>query len=450
MRCPKKCSLSLLVTAIAINFSMSAGLFAQNAQVQAALNRFSNNAAQREAVRAIAIICPTSGRANPRFQQDCNSLVGAAIAGNGAVRDALAALVADQTPVAANRAFLAGASDLLSARVSGGFGKMGGGSGLMGLSEFSTHTSNKSPGWNLAADEGAGFGPWSLFGSIESAQIDRNASADQDGFDSSAFGVLVGLDRSVGENGVFGGAFRYRKTSADYTGGSGELDQRDLIGDVYLSLRGQSPWYFTALGSIGKRSSDQTRRANYTIDASTSVAQSYFSDFDTDLLSGALTLGYQANFDAFNLDPYLQLEYARQEVDGYDERASNAAGNGAGWAVQVADVVGSSTNASVGANASWAISGSNGVYQPFLGLRWTQVIDSQENNVGLRYLGDIGAARETFFAGTDEEDRSYGTLLLGLSAQFAQGVGGFLRLSRHFGESRYDNTSAQLGFRFEF
>ena len=376
--------------------------------------------------------------------------MGAAFAGNGAVRDALSALVADQTPVAANRALLAGAGDLLSARVSGSFGKIGGGAGLMSMSEFSASQQTMSSGWNLAAGEGAAFGPWSLFGSIESSQIDRDASVDQDGFDSSAFGVLLGIDRSVGDNGVFGGAFRYRKTSADYTSGSGEVDQRDLIGDIYISLRGQSPWYFTALGSKGKRSSDQTRRANYTIDASTSVAQSYFSDFDTDLLSGALTLGYQANFDSFNLDPYLQLEYARQKVDGYDERASNGSENGAGWAVQVADVTGSSTNASIGANASWAISGSNGVYQPFLGLRWTQVIDSQEDNVGLRYLGDIGATRETFFAGTDEEDRSYGTLMLGLSAQFAEGVGGFLRLSRHFSESRYDNTGAQLGFRVEF
>jgi len=449
MRRPMQFQLRFIVSILAIYFSMSSNLFAQNAQVLAALNRFSNNATQREASRAIAIICPTAGRASARFQQDCNSLVGAAFAGNGAVRDALTALVADQTPLAANRALLAAAGDLLSARVSGGFGKIGGGSALTGMSGSSTHVNRTNPGWDFA-NEAAGFGPFSLFGSVESTQIDREASANQDGFDSSTFGVLLGLDRSVGTNGVFGGAFRYRKTSADYTGGSGELDQRDLIGDVYLSLRGQSPWYFTALGSVGQRSSDQTRRANYAINANTAVAQSYFSDFGTNLLSGALTLGYQANFDAFNLDPYLQLEYARQEVDGYDERAANEAGNGAGWALQVADLTGSSTSASIGTNASWAISASNGVYQPFLGLRWTQVLDADENNVGLRYLGDIGPTRETFFASTDEEDRSYGSLMLGLSAQFADGVAGFLRVSRHFGESRYDNTGVQLGFRAEF
>ena len=441
----KKFSFSLTAITIAIGFSMSSNVFAQNAQVQAALNQFANNATQREAIRAIAIICPTAGRASQRFQQDCNSLVGAAFAGNGNVRRALAALVADQTPVAANRAFLAGAGEILSARISGGFGKMGG-PGLMGM----TSMSNQNSGWNFAADEGTSFGPWSLFGSVENAQIDRDASANQDGFDSSAYGALVGIDRRVGDNGVFGGAFRYRKTSADYTSDSGELDQRDLIGDVYLSLRGQSPWYFTALGSVGKRNSDQTRRANYTVDATTTVSQSYLSSFDTNLLSGALTLGYQANFDAFNLDPYFQLEYARQKVDGYDERASNTSGNGAGWAVQVADVTGSTSSASIGTNASWAISGSNGVYQPFIGLRWTQVIDSQTDNVGLRYLGDVGPRRETFFATADREDRNYGTLMLGLSAQFADGIAGFIRLSRHFSESRYSNTGAQLGFRVEF
>jgi len=449
MHCPKRLTLSLIAGALAMNFSMSSSVYAQNAQVQAALNQFADTATQREAARAIAIVCPTSGRASPRFQQDCNSLVGAAFAGNGAVRSALAALVADQTPLAANRAFLAGAGEILSSRLSGGFGKIGGGPGLMGGLVGKSGLSTQGPGWNFAADDGAGFGVWSLFGSVESSQIDRDASADQDGFDSSAVGLLLGIDRRVGDNGVFGGAFRYRKTSADYTGGSGEVDQRDLIGDVYLSLRGQSPWYFNALGSVGTRKSDQTRRANYAINANTVVAQSYFSDFDTSLFSGALTLGYQANFDAFNLDPYLQLEYARQKVDGYDERASNTSGNGAGWAVQVADVTGSTSSASIGTNASWAISGSNGVYQPFIGLRWTQVIDSQENSVGLRYLGDIGSTRETFFAATNKEDRNYGSLMLGLSAQFADGVAGFIRMSRHFSESRYSNTGAQLGFRIE-
>ncbi len=434
--------IALTASAIAVNLSLTSFVFAQNADVLAALNRFTRTDTQRETARVIAIVCPTAGRASARFQQDCNSLVGAAFQNNAAIPGALASLVADQTPLAANRALIAGAADLLSSRSSGSFGKIGGGNGLMAFSA-------QTPGWNFANGDGP-MGDWAIFGSIESGQIERDASANQDGFDSSVRGILLGIDRSVGASGVIGGALRYRKTDSDFSGGSGKVDQRDLIGDVYLSLRNQSPWYFTALGSFGSRSSDQVRNTNYTLDAATVIAQSYAADFDTSLFSGALTLGYQANFDAFNLDPYLQLEYARQKVDGYDERALNATGNGAGWAVQVADLTGSTSTGSLGVNGNWAISGSNGVYQPFFGLRWTQVIDSTENGVTLRFLGDTAATRATFIAGTDKEDRSYGTLMLGLSAQFADGVGGFLRLSRHFSEARYSNTGVQLGFRVEF
>jgi uncharacterized protein with beta-barrel porin domain len=300
-------------------FASISSAYAQNAQVLAALNRFSNNNTQRETARAIAILCPASGRLNDRLQQDCNALVGAAFRDNQGVRGALAQLAADQTPLAANRAQLASAADVLSARSADFSGKIGG--GLMANGPYTL-------GWNFAMSD-AGFGPWAFFGTVEARNVDRDASDNQDGFNGDGYGITLGLDRRISDAGVIGAALRYRKNSQDYTGASGKLDQRDISGDVYFSLNGESPWYVNAIASIGRRSSDQVRNTNYGLDSTTAVAQQFFSDFDTDLSSAAFTVGYQIHSDAVNFDPYFQLEYARQKVDGYDERAANPSANGA-------------------------------------------------------------------------------------------------------------------------
>lgn len=434
--CKKSTHLALL--SCAIGLSVAPVAMAQNAQVLNALNQFTRNNTQRETARAVAILCPAGGRLSDRLQQDCNSLVGSAFNGEGAVSTAISRLTADQTPLSANRAQLDDASATLNLRGGGFGGKIGGFSSAL-----------RSSGFSWQALDGDDAGAWSIFGSIDAGRVDRDASANQDGFDGDVLGLTLGIDRRLSSGSVIGAAFRYRKAEEDFTDSSGELDQRDLSADAYFVVLSESPWYFNGLVSVGKRDSDQTRNTVYTL-TSASVSQRFFSSFDTDLLSAALSLGYSGNTGSMSFDPYVQLEYARQEVDGYTEQASNPTAAGAGWAVSVDPLTGRSTLANVGINLQWAISSSNSVISPFVGLRWSHVISSQEDNVGLRFNGDISAVRERFFASTDEEDDGFGTFVLGLSAQFADGMAGFVRLNRNFAEDRFDRSGVQLGFRAEF
>lgn len=427
------CLLSLIS-----GLTLGSSAMAQNTQVLNTLNQFTRNNTQRETARAVAILCPAGGRLSNRLQQDCNALVGSAFSGESAVSTAISRLTADQTPLAANRAQLDDASATLNLRGSGFGGKIGGvGSSLRPASFV----------WqNLDANDG---GAWSVFGSIEAGRVDRDASANQDGFDGDVLGLTIGLDRRLGSGAVVGAALRYRKSEEDFTDSSGELDQKDLAADAYFVLQSESPWYLNGLVSVGKRDSDQARNTVYNLSSST-VSQRFFAGFDTDLLSAALSLGYSAHSGSMSVDPYVQLEYARQEVDGYTEQASNPTASGAGWAVSVDPLTGRSTIANVGVNVQWAISRSNGVVSPFVGLRWSQVLSSQEDDVGLRFNGDVSAVRERFFASTDDEDEGFGTFVLGISAQFADGFGGFVRLNRNFAEDRFDRSGLQVGFRAEF
>jgi uncharacterized protein with beta-barrel porin domain len=450
---------AMSVALAALGLFLTGSTLAQNAQVQSALNRFARTETQRETARAIAVICPPGNRLSTRLQQDCGALVGAAFAGDATVAGAFDQLVADQTPVAANRALMTSGQALLQSRIDAAFTKAGprsGGFHAQGAYSNKTQLGFDAhwPSANAADDD---FGQLGFFANLEFSDVARDASSNQDGFDSDGQELTLGLERRFGQAGasagVFGAALRYRRSDLDFTGGSGELDQTDLTGDVYFALSGASPWYLSGLLSAGQRDSDQLRRTRYTLAGGTtpvSVAQSYSSAFDSDLLSGALTLGYQAGSEQLSIEPYAQIEYAQQKVDGYDERAANPNDNGGGWAVRVGSLKGDTTSASVGLNVSWAISAENGVYQPFFGLRWTHIVDAREDDVQLQFLGDNASVRESFFASTDGEDDSFGQLQLGLSAQYADGISGFIRLARHFSESRFSRTYLQLGIRTEF
>ena len=53
-------------------------------------------------------------------------------------------------------------------------------------------------------------------------------------------------------------------------------------------------------------------------------------------------------------------------------------------------------------------------------------------------------------AAADEEDDSYGSAALGLSAQWANGWSGFLSSRANFSEDLYDRDEFNLGLRMEF
>ena len=137
----------------------------------------------------------------------------------------------------------------------------------------------------------------------------------------------------------------------------------------------------------------------------------------------------------------------RQSVDGYDERARNPNASGGGWAIRAGSQSGSSTKATVGARMSYAISGASAVFVPFIDLAFVNMLNQDDEATRLSFLGDISPVRERFFARNDEEDDSYGTASLGLSAQFSEGLSGFLRYSRHFSEDRFDQSGFYLVFR---
>ena len=423
--------------------AMSSIAHAQNPAVDQ-LSQFANSATTLNNARAIGTLCFAGNRLSARLQSDCNTLVGAAFgadpAVDTAVRSALARITADNATIPLDR------------------------SGLGKASLVPVAPSGSGPGWAalMTADpsvvamslSGDGEGAdWSLFVNARFDQNDRDRSTNEDGFSSDGNAATVGVDLRTSPNSHVGAAISFGRNNLDYTDASGKLDTRETGFNLFAGWQADNGFYLDSLLTFNRRKQDQVRRIAYGL-GSSSVDQSFDSKFDSDERLLALTAGFQVNRGAASFNPYLRVELVKADSDGYTEISRNPTGNGGGWALQVAPIDESFNRTALGMRAAYAISGSNGVYLPFVDLSLIKVNGANNEPASVRYTGDLSAnvnlSAVDFLMVADAEDNSYGSAALGMSAQWANGWSGFFSYRRNFAESRYTQEQINLGLRMEF
>jgi outer membrane autotransporter protein len=429
----------------------SASVQAQTAPIDA-LTRFINSQSQRAIAVAVGTLCPAGNRLSARLQQDCNALVGSAFQNDGAVAAALRQIVPDNVSASLDRSQFQ--------RGGAGFGGIGIGAGVFGpqlgfTAEDGVGTLSFLPDLSAGSYAASGeYGRWSVFANLDFADYEREASLNEDGFDADRQALTVGLDRRFSDRFNAGIALALARDDLEFSSGSGEQDVDEQRLMAYASWNGASGFYFDALASLQQRDVGQERRVAYSLANGTSVDQRFRADYDADITSLGFTLGRRWQRESVGWDPYLGIEFASLDVDGYTERASAPDANGAGWAIVAPDVDSDLTTATLGLRVDWAISGANGVWLPQFDLAWVQVLDQDEPDTPVTLAGDLSVARQLevfrFAMVNDEEDDSYLRAGFGLVGQWADGRSGFVNLARQFGNGRYDQTELTLGLRWEF
>jgi autotransporter-associated beta strand protein len=137
--------------------------------------------------------------------------------------------------------------------------------------------------------------------------------------DFQMVGWMLGSDLRLGQHGVVGAAFG--ETRSHKLGGSRDRGQdRQAQGQFYFgSLHGNA----YALGQLGfGRYERQLRRELLLGRTSHGVASEYSGDF----LSVSFETGYRFGTDAIGMTPYLGIEYARVDRDGFVEAGANGFG----------------------------------------------------------------------------------------------------------------------------
>ncbi|MEW8049725.1 MAG: autotransporter outer membrane beta-barrel domain-containing protein [Candidatus Thiodiazotropha sp.] len=146
--------------------------------------------------------------------------------------------------------------------------------------------------------------------------------------------------------------------------------------------------------------------------------------------------------------PYGRLSYTRAEIDAYTETASNPTVAGLGSMLHIEDQELDSLVLVVGGNVSYTLSTTDAVLIPQLRFEWEHEFKDDSRFISARFVND--PTRSIFVIETDEADRDYFNLGIGLSAVFAQGRSGYL-----FYETRLDQDDVTLhminaGLRIEF
>jgi outer membrane lipase/esterase len=417
---------------------------AQNAAVER-LIQFAASRPQLENARAIGTLCFPGNRLSARLQDDCNTLVGNAFGANPGsdtvVRRALAAITGDNVTIPIDRSGLGRTASLPMSVSSPG-------AGFAALMQADASMVSL----NLAGDEGIGAN-WSMFVNARLDNNERERSGNEDGFDQDGQALTVGFDWRTSASTHLGAAVVYGKREMDYSNDSGALDTTDVALNLFAGWQGGNGFYVDSLLSLTRRDHDQLRRIAYGL-GPTAVDQRFDSSFDAEERLLALTGGFQFSRGASTFDPYLRLELVDAESDGYTEVSRSPLANGGGWAMEVDALDENFTRGILGFRWQHAISGSNGVWVPFVDLSWISVSGVDADAATVRYAGDrsnvVNAARLNFLMEADEEDDSYGSAALGLSAQWANGWSGFASYRQNFSEDLFRQREYNLGVRAEF
>ncbi|MGE6475018.1 autotransporter domain-containing protein [Psychrobacter sp. NPDC078631] len=149
--------------------------------------------------------------------------------------------------------------------------------------------------------------------------IGNNGSHDAEegvtGYDSEAYGAIVGLDTPINNDLNLGVAFSYIKSDADTDGTS--LDQEltaknwQVLGYGNYAVSDATDLNFHA--GLGKSDVEGERRITILTDA---VAQ---SDYSVDTLQAGLGVAHRIGTQQRNVTPFAQVDYARAESDSYRE-----------------------------------------------------------------------------------------------------------------------------------
>lgn len=418
---------------------------AQNAAVER-LIQFAASRPQLENARAIGTLCFAGNRLSARLQDDCNNLVGNAFGANPAtdtaVRRALAAITGDNVTIPIDRSGLGRSGRLpkpLGTRSGAGYAAW-------------MEADESMVSLNLAEDEGLGS-DWSMFVNLSLSNSERDRSGNEDGFDEDGNALTAGFNLRTSDTTLVGAAVVYGERQMDYSNNSGSLDTADLTINLFAGWQGGNGFYVDSLLSLTRRDHDQVRRIAYGLGPA-AVDQQFDSSFDATERLLALTGGFQVYRGASTFDPYLRVELVDAASDGYAEVSRNPLANGGGWALEVDALDENFTRGILGFRWSHAISSSNGVWMPFIDISWINVSGVDADAARVRYAGDrsnvVNASRLDFFMQADEEDTSYGSAALGLSAQWANGWSGFASYRQNFSEDLYRQREYNLGVRAEF
>ncbi|MEJ2692111.1 MAG: autotransporter domain-containing protein, partial [Candidatus Thiodiazotropha sp.] len=292
-------------------------------------------------------------------------------------------------------------------------------------------------GGGASADEAESMGRLGFFINGSGSFGDRDTTESELGFDFTTEGISTGVDYRLTDELVLGGALGYVSNGMDFENSRGDQDITGYTLSAYGTWYQSENSYIDGILSYGTNSFDMTRHIQF---GATDVK----ARGDTDGTEFAVSLGggYDFNRNALNFGPFARLNYIKARIDAFEENSAD--GLELVYDSQDAD----SLSSLLGGQATYVMSTRYGVIAPQMRLEWAHEFKHDSRYITARFLNDPTSGR--FEIATDDPDRDFFNLGLGVSAVFSQGRSAFLYYEAVVGRDNLSEHSVAAGVRFEF
>jgi outer membrane lipase/esterase len=265
---------------------------------------------------------------------------------------------------------------------------------------------------------------------------DKDATNREQGFDFLSGGATAGVDYRFTENLVLGAALSYTYARADIN-----FDLSDVIShSVGLSLYGSyyiGNFYLDGHVGFEWNEYETIRRITFANVARTATGKPSGQQYTANLGTG-----YDFRVGATTLTPYVRAEYVHIDVDSFTETGA------IGLNLFIAEQDSDSFQTALGGRVAHSFSTRFGVIAPYLSAEWRHEFLNDSRGVTAKYAVD--PFNTIFVIPTDDPDRDYVALAVGVSAVFAKGMSGFVNYETSLGLRDVTHHALIGGLRFEF
>lgn len=227
---------------------------------------------------------------------------------------------------------------------------------------------------------------WIVWGQPFGGYARQDSSAEISGYTAKFGGLILGADRSLGDDWRLGAAVNYSNTSVHGKGNlSGNTSTADNYGIIGYAGYTGDPWYLNLSAGVNRQNYSSVRRADFT--GFSGAAQGKFNGQSVTLQT---EFGYPITLPAdVVVTPLASLTYGYQHVDDYKETGGN------GMALDVGSTHSQSVVSDIGARIEKTFATGLGSLTPFAQVSWIHQYDNRQVSSHATYAAD--AVGETSF-----------------------------------------------------
>ena len=297
-------------------------------------------------------------------------------------------------------------------------------------------------GGGASADESGNIGSkLGLFVSGTLGGGDKQATAQEDGFGFNTKGLTVGLDYRFTAQSAFGAAIGYANTNAKVDDSGGDLRAGGLSMSIYGTYYHTQSFYVDGVFNYGANDYDMTRNIDYTL-TSTHVQRAAKSKTNSGLSSISLGGGYEVALkNGIATEISARVNYVNSSIDGYEETGANELN------LAIESQTLASLSVDLGGRVSRAFSMRWGVLIPQFDFVWEHEYQGNAYPIKGQFVND--QFNTTFAFKTDNPDRDYFRVGMGLSAVVPGGTTAFIQYQSTLGRKNFKDYTIALGGRIE-